>query len=151
MSAVGTRRGSRYKPGRKLTATRKRQLLARRTALSICTICECSRRQRDACGAGLVWRIVGRAIVGTAHAGGKKGCACRAVARHAVACKVCGICAERKKKLRAKNEAAGYLSLRAIPDAWPEVLRELSSGGGSQYQRRSAGLNSTTCSVTRYM
>ena len=97
----------RYKPGRKLTATRKRQLLARRTALSICTICcAATATGRLRCGACLAdsrarhrrdrarWREKGLCV----------SCGrtpCRGV-------KVCGVCAERKKKLRAKNEAAGY-------------------------------------------
>ena len=96
----------RYKPGRKLTATRKR-LLARRTALSICTICcaptatgrlRCvacladsrARHRRDRAH----WRAAGLCV------------SCGRTPRRGV--KVCGVCAERKKKLRATNQAAGY-------------------------------------------
>ena len=96
----------RYKPGRKRTA-RKRLLLARRTALSICTIC-CAPTAtgRLRCVACLAdsrarhvktrarWRAAGLCV------------SCGRTPRRGV--KVCGVCTERKNKLRATNQAAGY-------------------------------------------
>ena len=141
----------RYKPG--AAAVRSKRQLEDRKARAVCTICcaptATGRLRCPACLADsrarhtrdrAHWRAAGRCV------------SCGRPPRRGV--KVCGVCAERKKKLRATNQAAGYCRCGRFVTPWPEGLLRLShSGAGISAQ--SAGLNSlhvvrnTTCSTTR--
>ena len=95
----------RYKPG--AAAVRSKRQLEDRKARAVCTICcaptATGRLRCPACLADsrarhtrdrAHWRAAGRCV------------SCGRPPRRGV--KVCGVCAERKKKLRATNQAAGY-------------------------------------------
>ena len=96
----------RYKPGRKLTATRKRQLEDRK-ARAVCTICcAATATGRKRCHACLAdsrgrhrrdrarWRATGRCV------------SCGRTPRRGV--KLCAVCLARGKKLRTENQGQGF-------------------------------------------
>ena len=102
-----------WKIGRRVRSARSARLRPQRGALrcQACLADSRARHRRDRAR----WRAAGLCV------------SCGRTPRRGV--KVCGVCTEREKQAEGDESGGGLLSLRPVRDAWPEVLRGLSSCG----------------------
>ena len=137
VSAVGTWRGSGTSLARQRFGVSGSWKIGRRvrSARSVVHL-----RQQDASAAPPVCRIVAPDIVAPAPAGARL--AVRGVRSYAPPWRqALQSLPGAWKKAQNRESGAGVLSLRPVPDAWPEVMRGLSSCGEG-VSAPSAGLNS---------